>query len=98
MWRLDSRWEISNRGSKTLELPPSEYFKRNIWVTTSGMCADAPLTCAVEMMGVDRVMFSIDYPMESADEAGQWIEAAPLSDQQRRAICFDNAAALLKLK
>lgn len=98
MWRLDSRWEISNRGAMTLRLPPSEYFKRNVWVTTSGMCADAPLQCAVDMMGVERVLFSIDYPMESADEAGEWIEAAPLSDEHRRAICYDNAAALLGMR
>lgn len=97
MWRLNSRWEISNRGTKTLELLPSEYFKRNIWVTTSGMCADAPLRCAIDMMGVDRVLFSVDYPFEQAEEAGNWIEAAPLDDSERLQICRDNAFKLLKL-
>ncbi len=97
MWRLDSRWEISNRGAMTLKQPPSAYFKQNIWVTTSGMCADAPLRCAVDMMGADRILFSVDYPFERADEAGEWIEAAPLSDAERRLICHDNAVGLLKL-
>lgn len=95
MWRLDSRWDISNRGEMRLDLPPSEYFKRNIWVTTSGMCADAPLRCSVDMMGVDRVLFSVDYPFERADEAGEWIEAAALSDSERAAICHGNARKLL---
>ncbi len=95
MWRLDSRWDISNRGEMHLDLPPSEYFRRNVWVTTSGMCADAPLRCAVDMMGMDRVLFSIDYPFERADEAGTWIEAAALSDEERAAICHANARALL---
>lgn len=97
MSRFDSRWEISNRGSMTLERPPSDYFKRNIWVTTSGVCADAPLRCAMEMMGAERVLFSVDYPFERPKEAGEWIEAAPLTDSERRMICKDNAAALLKL-
>lgn len=97
MSRFDSRWDISNRGDMTLERPPSEYFKRNIWVTTSGVCADAPLRCAMEMLGSDRVMFSVDYPFERPEEAGDWIEAAPLSDQERADICKNNAAALLKL-
>ncbi|OCX66243.1 amidohydrolase [Thioclava sp. SK-1] len=98
MWRLDSRWEISNRGDMRLKLPPSEYFRRNISVTTSGMCADAPLRCAVDMMGADRVMFAVDYPFERPEEAGDWIEAAPLSAEERDLICHKNARSLLKLR
>ena len=97
LWRFDSRWEISNRGAMRLEMPPSAYFKRNVWITTSGICDDAPLRCALDTMGDDRVLFAVDYPFEQAKEAGDWIEAAPISQAQRRKICHDNAAALLKL-
>ena len=97
LWRLDSRWEISNRGAMRLELPPSAYFRRNIWVTTSGVCADAPLRCAMDAMGEDRVLFAVDYPFEQPAEAHDWIEAAPITDAQRRKICYDNAASLLRL-
>ena len=96
MSRFDSRWEISNRGTKSLDHPPSAYFKRNVWITTSGVCADAPLRCAMDMMGTDRVLFSVDYPFERPEEAGAWIEAAPLTSEERRKICHDNAAALLR--
>jgi 2,3-dihydroxybenzoate decarboxylase len=97
LWRLDSRWEISNRGEMRLSKPPSDYFKENVWVTTSGMCADAPLRCALDMLGDERVLFSVDYPFERPEEAGDWIEAAPISDEERRKICKDNAASLLGL-
>ncbi|WP_299808185.1 amidohydrolase family protein [uncultured Roseibium sp.] len=97
MWRLDSRWEISNRGAMRLEKDPSAYFRDNIWVTTSGMCADAPLRCALDMMGDDRVLFSVDYPFEQAAEAGEWIEQAPLTDCERAKVCHENARALLTL-
>ena len=97
LWRLDSRWEISNRGEMRLERKPSEYFKDNIWLTTSGMCADAPLRCALDMVGDDRVMFSVDYPFERPKEAGEWIEAAPLTDSERANVCHLNAKALLGL-
>lgn len=97
LWRLDSRWEISNRGDMKLEMKPSDYFKKNIWMTTSGMCADAPLRCALDMVGADRIMFSVDYPFERSDEAGKWIEAAPITDIERQKICHSNAAALLKI-
>ena len=97
LWRLDSRWEISNRGEMALEMKPSEYFKRNIWMTTSGMCADAPLRCAIDTVGADRIMFSVDYPFERAEEAGDWIEAAPLSAEERSQICATTARNLLNI-
>ncbi len=97
LWRLDSRWEISNRGDMRLAMKPSEYFKRNIWMTTSGMCADAPLRCAIDMVGADRIMFSVDYPFEHPKEAGDWIEAAPLTEAERTLVCHQNARALLGL-
>lgn len=97
LWRLDSRWEISNRGEMRLERKPSDYFRSNIWMTTSGMCADAPLRCALDMAGPDRVMFSVDYPFERPEEAGDWIEAAPITDEERAAVCHGNARALFGL-
>jgi 2,3-dihydroxybenzoate decarboxylase len=51
----------------------------------------------MEMMGSERVLFSADYPFESVAEAAEWIEAAPLTGPERRAVCHDNAAALLRL-
>ena len=97
LWRFDSRWEISNRGDRRLKLKPSEYFRRNIWCTTAGVCSSEPLRCALDAMGGDRVMFSVDYPFERPGEAGEWIEAAPLSEAERRAVCRDNAVAVLGL-
>lgn len=97
LWRLDSRWQISNRGSMTLEHPPSAYFKRNVWVTTSGVCADEPLRCALQALGEDRVLFAVDYPFETPHEAGDWIDSAMITETQRKKICHDNAAALLGL-
>ena len=95
LWRFDSRWEIANRQDRTLDEVPSAYFKRNVWVTTAGVCSDEPLRCAMDAMGRDRVLFSMDYPFERPEEAAAWIEAAPLSDADRLAVCRGNAAALL---
>ncbi len=97
LWRFDSRWEIANRKGRTLQQKPSDYFRQNIWCTTAGVFSDAPLRCALEAMGPDRVMFSVDYPFERPEEAGEWIEASPLSDDERRKVCYDNARALLNL-
>lgn len=97
LWRFDSRWEICNRQDRTLAQKPSHYFRNNVWCTTAGVCSDAPLRCALDALGSDRVMFSVDYPFERPEEAGEWIEAAPISEEERRKVCRDNAVALLGL-
>lgn len=97
LWRFDSRWAISNRKEKRLEMKPSEYFRRNFWCTTAGVCSDEPLRCALDALGDDRVLFAVDYPYERPAEAGEWIEGAAITDAQRRAVCRDNAVALLGL-
>jgi len=97
LWRLDSRWEIANRGARRLALSPSGYFRRNIWVTTAGVCSNEPLRCAIDALGAERVMFSIDYPFERAQEAAAWFDAAPLSAEERRLVGGDNARRLLQL-
>ena len=78
LWRLDSRWEIANRGEMRLSLPPSEYFRRNVFVTTSGVCSAEPLLCALAALGNEHVLFSVDYPFERSDIAAKFIETVPL--------------------
>jgi 2,3-dihydroxybenzoate decarboxylase len=94
LWRFDSRAKLY--GVK-LGRQPSEYIRDNIVVTTSGMCAADPLICAISALGSQHVMFAADYPFESAEEAAEFIDHAPIADDVRQAICFDNAAKLLRL-
>ena len=95
LWRFDSRAKLY--GLK-FPKPPSQYIKDNIVVTTSGMCAAEPLACTISALGHERVMFSADYPFESAQEAAEFIDGAPLAPDVRNDICFNNAARLFGLK
>jgi 2,3-dihydroxybenzoate decarboxylase len=94
LWRFDSRAKLY--GVK-LAKPPSQYIRDNIVVTTSGMCAIDPLACTLNGLGSDHVMFAADYPFESAPEAAAFIDSAPLAENMRADICFNNAARLLRL-
>ena len=96
LWRLDSRAAISKL-PVALKKSPSEYIKDNFIVTTSGVCANAPLLCAVEAMGEDNVLFSTDYPYESHTIAAKFIEDAPIGETVRAKICHENARRILKL-
>jgi 2,3-dihydroxybenzoate decarboxylase len=95
-WRFDSRFAAYPFGL-TLKRKPSEYIGTNILITTSGVCSHGALVGAVMEMGAAAVMFSVDYPYEDTESASRFIETAPLSDEEKRLICRDNAARLFKL-
>jgi len=96
-WRLDSRYAISNH-RYPIAKKPSDYLRLNIFITTSGVCSDAALRCALDELGPRNVMFSIDYPFEDTKIACDWIDGAKLSETERAAVAHGNAAALLRLK
>ncbi|MBS1956710.1 MAG: amidohydrolase [Cyanobacteria bacterium SZAS-4] len=96
LWRFDSRWQIGKH-SKKLEKPLSQYVKDNIIITTSGVCDNAPLLCSIEALGADNILFSTDYPFESTQIAADFIDKAPLSEDVRKRICYQNAQRILKL-
>ncbi|MCP9848239.1 amidohydrolase family protein [Cyanobium sp. Morenito 9A2] len=96
LWRFDSRAAVTPLG-RSLSQPPSETLKRHLTVTTSGVCADAPLRCALEAMGDHAVMFSTDYPYEDIQLASDWIETAAISPDQRIQVCRSNAQRVLRL-
>jgi len=98
LWRFDSRWQVCNRGARTLPQPPSFYIRRNIALTTSGMCSDISLRCMLEAMGAENVMFSVDYPFEKTELAAQFIETARISEAERVAVASGNARRILHLK
>lgn len=94
--RLDSRYRTLETES-SLQRRPSEYFGRNVFLTTSGVLSPAAVQAAVLVAGEDSVMFSIDYPYEVTSEAVAAVAQAELSDAARRKVSRDNAAALLGL-
>ncbi|HLH54564.1 MAG TPA: amidohydrolase family protein [Verrucomicrobiae bacterium] len=97
LWRFDSRWLVCNRGQRTLAQQPSFYIKRNIAITTSGVCSDVSLRCALDALGAQNVMFSVDYPFEKTDLAAQFIETARVSEADRAQAASGNARRILRL-
>jgi Amidohydrolase len=66
-------------------------------VTTSGNFNDQALITALLTVSADRITFASDYPYDMSTDAARWIEAAPISENGRRKICYGNAAALFGL-
>jgi predicted TIM-barrel fold metal-dependent hydrolase len=95
-WRIQHCFEHSPRNDK-VKLRLQDYLDQNVWITTSGNYSTVALQCAMEVMGADRIMFSVDYPFENMDEAADWIDTCNISEDDRSKIAYGNAKRLLKL-
>ena len=95
LWRLDRRAEAFSTGVDPVN--PAETLTSNVVVTSAGVFSDDPLLCAMKALGDNRVMFSVDYPFESMDDASKWLDHAAVSDQARENISHGNAERVLKL-
>ena len=91
--RLDNRFQWEGRlfPVKTLEQLPSAYIRRNLVVTTSGMNYKVPMQAAIAALGIDKVLFAADHPMEDEAEAVQLAEAVPMSAADRAKLFEGNA-------
>jgi gamma-resorcylate decarboxylase len=96
LWRIDARMRFSPRGYEGKHAL-GDYFRKHFYVTTSGNFCDASFQCALEVMGVDRMMFSSDYPFEKMEDASTWFDKTPLSDADRLQIGRTNAIKLFNL-
>ena len=77
--------------STTLEKKPSEYFRNNVFVTTSGNSFKPAFMCAYEALGIDKILFATDYPYEDSAECVQFIEGLPISKVEKEKIYYQNA-------
>ncbi len=76
----------------------SEVLKSNVWITTSGLFTQPPLQIAVDTFGVDRIMFSVDYPYSPNKAGKKFLDEIKLSAEDKEMIVHGNADKLLKLK
>lgn len=90
LWRLDYMGNPA-RGRSPQKLKPSEYFRRNFAITTSGMEDPLALRYAIDKLGADSVMWAIDYPYQPTTPAVEFIRNAPLSATEREKVCHANA-------
>ena len=80
-----------------LKRPLRDYFHDHFWITTAANWSTPALVCSLMEMGVERVLFSVDWPFASNTEGRAFIDAAPITPEDRTAILGGNAAALLRL-
>ncbi|HEX3784501.1 MAG TPA: amidohydrolase family protein [Pseudonocardiaceae bacterium] len=93
IWRIDHRASYMGDLRKFTK-PLTHYLLNNFYVTTSGIFDTQALNAAMARVGVDRVLYSSDYPYESMREASDWFDNAVISDNDRFRIGNTNARTL----
>ena len=75
-----------------------EVLKSNVFITTSGLFTQPPLQLALDTFGVDRILFSVDYPYSQNKVGRQFLDEMKVSPEDKEKIAHGNADKLLKLQ
>jgi len=94
--RLDdhSRLSAKRRG---LKRTPAEYLTENLVVTCSGNFSAPAFLCTTMALGVDNVLFSVDWPYESNRIAVDFLNTLPLAPHDKEKVAHLNAERVLRL-
>ncbi|MGB7038920.1 MAG: amidohydrolase family protein, partial [Xanthobacteraceae bacterium] len=93
VWRVDHT--LARPGQKSISF--RDVFCNNFYVTTSGNFSNPALLCCVIEMGIDRILFAVDWPFVMNPPATKWMEGVPLCDEDKAKILSSNAKRLLKM-
>jgi predicted TIM-barrel fold metal-dependent hydrolase len=80
-----------------LQRPIGAYLRENLHYTISGFNFLPPFLDLLLEVGVDRMMFSADYPFGSMTEARNFLDQLPVSPADRERIAHENAEVLMKM-
>ena len=93
LWRIDQA--LRRPGHDIMDF--RGHFTRNFYVTTSGhFSTPALVACAMEL-GMDHIMFSIDWPFVSNKPGMKWVETLQINHEDMTKFLSGNAKRILKL-
>jgi predicted TIM-barrel fold metal-dependent hydrolase len=81
-----------------LQRPIGQTIRDQVWLTTSGIFDEPPFLAALLTFGIDRIMFSVDYPFEPNAHGREFLDRVAIAPSDMIKLSHGNADALLKLK
>jgi 2,3-dihydroxybenzoate decarboxylase len=102
LYRLDYMQGAGQRSNRyphmpKLKHPVSHYMKNNVFVTTSGVAWQPAIEFCQKVLGVERVMYAMDYPYQYQPDEVAACDAMTIPDADKRAFFEDNARRIFKL-
>lgn len=103
MYRLDYMHRATVKSQRYESMQPvkkriSEYLRENFYITNSGVAWEPAIKFSQEVLGVDRVMYAMDYPYQY--EAGEvsYLDQMDMPADAKKKFFQDNAERVFKLK
>jgi uncharacterized protein len=88
---------VFSRGASIIKRPVGEYFQDHFYLTTSGYFTAPPFLCMLQVVGADRILFSVDYPFSPNEIGRKFLDSLAISSEDLEKIAHRNAEKLLKL-
>jgi 2,3-dihydroxybenzoate decarboxylase len=82
--------------AKGRKMTPAPYLTENLVVTCIGNFSAAAFLCTVMALGVDNVLFSVDWPYESNVAAVEFLKRQPLGPHEMEKVAHGNAERILR--
>jgi predicted TIM-barrel fold metal-dependent hydrolase len=73
------------------------YLRENVFITSSGVFDVPVFDCARAMLGLDNLMFSVDYPFQDNFAAMEFLQRCDLSSEDKERFAHGSADELLRL-
>ncbi len=83
--------EVSALDSDHLTRSISRTILDQVWITTSGVFSEPPLLAALLTFGIDRIMFSVDYPYSSNAKGRAFLDRVALAPADMAKLCHQTA-------
>ena len=93
LWRINMA--LQRPGNKKVNF--QEQFSRNVYITTSGNFSTPALLCRMLEMGIDHILYSVDYPFVLNPPGTKWMEELQVSAEDKEKILSGNAKRLLRI-
>ena len=92
LFYLDRISEMQQVAGFRLERSVADYFAQNVYYTPSGILSSRYLRWAVEVVGIERILYATDYPFVDlgAGRARAFLDDAELSSDDRDSIAHRN--------
>ena len=91
------RGRLPSTAPGQMRAPFRDVFCNHFSITTSGNFSDPALLCCVTELGIDRILFAVDWPFVMNEPAVRWMETVPLADEDKAKILSGNARRLLRM-
>jgi 5-carboxyvanillate decarboxylase len=95
-YRLDYMHQATVRSKryesiKPLQKKPSDYLRENFYITNSGVAWEPAIKFTQSIVGVDRVLYAMDYPYQYAAEEVQLLDRMDMSAEDKKKFFQTNA-------